>query len=269
MNEQSKTNDVELDIQQYINLKNIVGNRHAAEMATAYIDDFYNTKENCAFLKPILLVGRNSCTTMARAISNAFGNGGNEGNENFYYACGSFFSAGICELNNYYAYNGDGCCSTYYISNIDKLNTLNQFKLGRIFYECRINYIDRETKLPISAPLRKHLHILSAQAIGAISKPLLDQMGLVINLTPLTEEEIFQVLEQRIKLMNLKVEPDTILSKIAQGCAGLVNKAIEIFSLACCLMRAEDEYTLTKKYVDRALYLEEKNTDTYLRNELL
>lgn len=262
MSETDKTTNIDFDIQQNISLKSIVGNKHAVEMAANYIGDYYNNKE-VPFLKPILLVSRNSCKTMAAAISNSFGNEGG----NFNYVCGSFFSSGILELNNYFSYGN--YCSTYYISNIEKLNSLNQYKLGRIFYECRINYIDRNTKLPISRPLFKHLHILSCKNIREINKPLLDQMGIIINLSALNESEILQVLQQRIKLMNLTVSPENVLIKIAQRCCSAsVQKAIELLSLSLCLMRAGDESILTQKHIDRALFLDEKNTEAFLKNEL-
>ena len=252
-NEAENLIDFDLDLHEHISLKAVIGNKHAVEMARAYVEEFYNQKAHggTPMFKPILLVGQYGCKTFAQAASNSFGN------TNFRHVCGMFFS-GILDLNNYFAY-GD-YCSTYYIAQIDKLSPLNQYKLWRIMVEGRINYVDAETKIPISAPLRKNLIIYSAQNVNEISRPLRDQMGIIINLSALNENEINEVLLQRAKLMNLTCSSDDILSKIAEGCSGNVCKAVELLSLACCLMRAENETILMDKHVIRALYLDEQNT---------
>ena len=252
--------DINMEFENNISLCNIIGigNRHAVETMKSYIDCYYNDLADGKDpqLSPILLIG-NNCKTFARAISNSFAN------LHFKYGHGTFFNSGIQDLNSFYYHSEYGM--TFYISKIDKLDLVMQHKLWRILSSRRVHIYEVENRMPIDAPLWNSLHIFSAKNIDKLTEPLLDQFPVIIYIGNLSRDEIYSALKQRVSLLGLTIESDSVLMSISKVSSN-INEAIELLAMSYRLMRSKNETILTTSIMNRAFRLIDANLKAKVKN---
>jgi hypothetical protein len=154
---------------------------------------------------------------------------------------------------------------TFYIAAIDKLDLVAQHKLWRILSSKRVHIFDVENKMPINAPLWNALHIFSVKNINVLTEPLFNQFPIRIYIADLTKDEIFLALKQRVNLLNLSLESDSVLMSIAKV-SNSIDESIELLSMSYRLMRSKNETILTTSIMNRAFRLIDANLKAKVKN---
>ena len=255
--------DINTAFENNISLCNIIGisNRHAVQIAQSYIDQYYNdvAEGKEPQLSPILLIGNSGMSTFARAISNSFAN------IHIKHSHGSWFNFGVQDLNNFY-YNSE-YGMTFYIASIDKFDLMAQHKLWKILSSRRVHIFDCENRMPIDAPLWNSLHIFSAKNINVLTEPLLDQFPVIIYIGNLTRDEIFLALKQRVNLLCLSIESDSVLMSISKV-SNSIDESMNLLAMSYRLMRSKNENVLTTSIMNKAFCLMDTNIKTAAKNQL-
>ena len=117
------------------------------------------------------------------------------------------------------------------------------------------------------SPLWNALHVFSATNIDKLTEPLLDQFPVIIYIGNLSRDEIFLALKQRLNLLCLSVESDSVLMSISKV-SNNIDEAIELLAMSYRVMRSQNETVLTTKIMNKAFRLMDENSKTAAKNQL-
>ncbi len=239
--------DLHSEFDRYINLNNLIGqNRACQTLQTAIDEHHWNNLEEARFpFKPILIYGKHSCATIARAISNSFGN------IEYIDVVGQLIGYGI-DLTDHFKQIDEHI--TYHIQDIDKM---------AYYYKQPLYILVRDSILRISEIPGYHraqekrftgLLILSSEDETKITSTMEKHCGAVIHVADYDDEDVCEILEQRIALYGLKIEEK---EKLVDAIVHIVNCDVRLciellhWSYRCC--RAMGKYIITLQHLNKTL----------------
>lgn len=245
--------DVNSDFEREVSLYRLIGNRPAVDILKILVEQHQNDSLAGRYpeLKPILLLGNQSRTTVAFAMHNAFGN------LNFVMNSAYFFSQLAQLLNDFFDSNDR--YTTYYIRDLELLNAQGQLQLFKILKNKRIYVRDKEGKGGSYVRFQNRLVILSATNKNCLIPMLLNEIPIQINLGSYSTEEIFLILKQRISFLHWSISSDEVLKNVAQVSNGEIKKAMEMLSMSYRVMRSKGEDELSEAHFNKALHLLDEN----------
>jgi Holliday junction resolvasome RuvABC ATP-dependent DNA helicase subunit len=168
-----------------------------------------------------------------------------------------FLTQFVQNINDFFSSNSK--YSTYYISNAELLNATCQLQLYKILKYKRISILDPIENTWSQVRFQNRLIILSASKIDTLSRSLLDEIPIQVNLGQYSAAEIFQILKQRVCFLNWSVSSDELLSSIAQVSGGEVRKGIELLRMSYFVMRSKGEDEIDEAHLNKALHLLDEN----------
>jgi hypothetical protein len=240
------TNVTKTTFDKDVSLFTMIGQDQARKLLLTWINSYYvNHSENKeSRIGSVLLIGR-TATTLARAMSNSFGNTA------FHFVEGSYLSNGI-GYDEYFM-EGDSL-TTCFIHQAEKCKQWLLPEFHRILHE---GVVRQPEKIGYSQeqfhPFDK-LIIFSVNNEKMMDEHLMDSMSVVCRLKKYSLYEVQRILKQRIQYLNLQAE-DSIIDTIANLAQGDVKMAIRILEWTNRCANAEGEIVLRVKHLNRALHL--------------
>ena len=238
--------DLDTEFDKHISLYNLVGQSRACQTLKTLIDEYHWNQGGQNKIKPIMLYGQHSCSVVARAFANSLG--AVEFNE----IMGCLIGYGIsfqCGFEN------TGEHSAYYISDIDKMVYYWQAHLFKLLKE----RIIEEPAIPnVRECQRKYFAgqlILSSEKQTKISSKLEKYCSAVIQMIDYEDQDVRNILLQRIAVCGLKVEDQPkIVDAIVQAVkVNNVEMAIQLLEWAYKCSRAEGADTIVISHFNKAL----------------
>jgi hypothetical protein len=240
------SHDTKTNFDNDISLYTMIGQDLARQLLLTWINSFYADRSTGKEDKigSILLVGR-FATTLAKALSNSFGN------SSFYYVEGLYFGYGL----NYdeYFLQGDAL-STYFVHRVERLNKQLLPEFHRIINE---GVVREPQKIGLS---KEQFHsidkliILSSYDDELMDEHLVDSMDVVCRLQKYSLDEVQRILKQRIQIMNVEAEK-RIIDTITDLVQGDVKLAIQILRWTCRCSKDDGGMILKVKHLNKALLL--------------
>jgi hypothetical protein len=229
-----------------VSLFTMVGQDQARKLLLTWINSYYvNHSENKdSRIGSVLLIGR-TATTLARALSNSFGN------TSFHFVEGIYLSNGI-GYDEYFM-EGDSL-TTCFIHQAEKCKQWLLPEFHRILHE---GILRQPEKIGYSQeqfhPVDK-LIIFSAYDDKSMDTHLVDSMDVVCRLKKYSAEEVQRILKQRIQYLNLQTEKSVFetITNIAQGD---VKLAIKILLWTDRCSKADGELVIKVKHLNSVLHL--------------
>ena len=231
------------------NLWNYIGQEKAITILKAIVDQFYNDKNSGrnVSIPSILLVGNEGLgkRTIAKAISDAFGN------TEFKEMIGQILHMG----DDIFVIKDTGEDATIYINSAECLSLPAQSLIFKMVNE-NILYIKKPFEDEAEEiPLDNRLIILSAQNTKRICYSIKKAIDITITLSDYSDNEISQILDQRIRALNWEIETKDILKMITHYSQNNPAEALKILQMAYRIMISSDKDILEMNHIRKALYL--------------
>jgi hypothetical protein len=240
------SNDTKTTFDKDVSLFSMIGQDQARKLLLTWINSYYvNRSENKEYKTgSILLIGR-TATTLARALSNSFGNMA------FHYVEGSYLGNGI-SYDEYFM-EGDSL-TTCFIHQAERCKQWLLPEFHRILHEGIVRQPEKigvvqEQYFPIDK-----LIIFSAYDEKSMDEHLVDSVDVVCHLKKYSLDEVQRILRQRIQYLNLQTE-NSIIDTITNLAQGDVKLAIRILDWTNRCSKANGEMILRVKYLNLALHL--------------
>jgi hypothetical protein len=240
------TNNTTTNFDKDISLFSMIGQDQTRKLLLTWINSYYvNRSENKeSRIGSILLIGR-TATTLARAMSNSFGN------TSFHFVEGFYLSNGI-GYDEYFM-EGDSL-TTCFVHQVEKCKQWLLPEFHRILHEGVLRQPEKigviqEQYFPIDK-----LIIFSAYDEKSMDPHLVDSMDVVCRLKKYSAEEVHRILKQRVLYMKLETE-NQILDTIRDITQGDVKLAIRLLDWTNRCSKAEGEIVLRLKHLNCALHL--------------
>lgn len=239
-------NDTKTNFDDDVSLYTMIGQDLAKTLLLTWINSYYADRAAGKEDKigSILMVGH-TATTLAKALSNSFGN------SSFHYVEGLYLGYGL-GYDEYFL-RGDAL-STYFVHRVERLNKQLLPEFHRIINE---GVVREPQKIGIS---KEQFHsidkliILSSHDVELVDEHLVDTMDVVCRLQKYSGDEVQRILKQRIQIMNMEADK-RILDTITDLVQGDVKLAIQILRWTCRCSKAEGEMILKVKHLNKALLL--------------
>jgi len=232
-------------------LSTLLGQVKAVSMLEASISQHYwDISEGiCRYLPPILLCGKHSKHTVARAAANTIGC------LEFIELSSLLVGAGAT-LTNCFECENDAF-KAYHLSDIDRLPVYWTNQLFDLIQKRIITIFDPFDPQNPKVKECRGLIILSCSDITKVNPVIVKKLKPVIHLLDYTEGDIKQILAQRIRFYKLQFnendEPD-LLNIVPKLVAGNVELAIEILDWAYRSARSDGQYTIATHNLNRSLH---------------
>jgi hypothetical protein len=237
--------DTKTNFDKDVSLFTMIGQDQARKLLLTWINSYYvNRSENKeSRIGSILLIGR-TATTLARAMSNSFGN------TSFHFVEGFYLSNGI-SYDEYFL-EGDSL-TTCFIHQAEKCKPWLLPEFHRILHE---GIVRQPEKIGVTQeqyhPFDK-LIIFSAYDDKSMDPHFVDSVDVVCRLHKYSAEEVYRILKQRVLYLKLETE-DNILETIRDITQGDVKLAIRILDWTNRCSKAEGEIILRVKHLNLALH---------------
>ena len=195
----------------------------------------------------ILIKGKEGAgkKTISKAISNAFGN------TEFKEISGQILFVGE-NISTFKFIPED---TTIFITSSECLSLPAQAILHKILEE-EILYLPKPFEEEIEIyPFENRLIIFACQTSKRICYSIKKAIDITITLSDYSDNEISQIIEQRIKALNWEIETDDILKMITNFSNNNPNIAMNILQMSYRIMRSLDKDILEISHIKKALYL--------------
>jgi hypothetical protein len=240
------SHDTKTTFDKDVSLFSMIGQDQARKLLLTWINSYYvNRSENKEYKTgSILLIGR-TATTLARAMSNSFGN------TSFHFVEGIYLSNGI-GYDEYFM-EGDNL-TTCFVHQVEKCKQWLLPEFHRILHE---GILRQPEKIGYSQeqyhPFDK-LIIFSAYDEKSMDSHLVDSMDVVCRLKKYSAEEVHRILKQRVLYMKLETE-NSIIDTITNLAQGDVKLGIKILLWADRCSKADGELVIKVKHLNSVLHL--------------
>ncbi len=149
------------------------------------------------------------------------------------------------------------CDTVHILSNIDKMGMFE----GVLWHFLRL----REYKFTGMDKTFEILHvngiiILTAKTITSISPPIINALDFKIKTEPYTQEQLEQIVSQRLKFCSIHYESENVLKAIVAKGSGELKQIIDLLKMCILLLEEEGKKTVTEEIVEKAVRLIESFT---------
>jgi len=242
--------DVNQTFGEEVSLWKYIGQSKAVETLQVALLQYTNDKSEGKTVKPpsLLISGESGLgsETLARAFSNSICN-------HFRCLLGEVI---WWDAQAFESFVDEPLDTTFYIKSADRLRPLGQEVVYRILKDDVLLMHNRFGGRTEKIAYPRRLIALAATNKGKLIPSLNSAIDIKIKLQKYTDEEIYRIVQQRIKFLGWKTESNKILEIIASKSEGNAGKAIkELLQMSYTVMRSEGRDVIKLRHVNKAIEL--------------
>ena len=233
------------DFEKYIHLWNLIPG--GAGKGVILLKKLVDQIQYEGFYKPItklptiLISGIEGKRTAAKALTNSF----SIELDNCYEIHASFLDS----IQSRMFFHDSIAFSAHIVHHIEQLNSTSQSIVYRFLKDRRCEFRDYFSKQYEYVHLNGML-ILTTSNIDKVNKPILDAVDYIIELEPLSQEQLELVILQRLKFCDIGYESENILKEIIEYGNGQIKEIIKFLRTCQTITKADCRKFLTSKDIE-------------------
>ena len=232
------------DFSHEINLWTLIGGGSGVDVLKRTVDAHLNSTRRLKIPR-ILILGQDGKTTTAHAFINSLAI------ENVCFVSGGYLDSPGFSINSKFVFE-NGFEKAVVISNVESLSRSAESTLWQYMSTGKCCY----GKIQKDEWLIQHydgiIALTSNTKKEMVSKELLKQIDVIIELEPYQPHQIRQILEQRLKYMKIVYDEQSI-NLLINSCDNELEKLMQILKLCIIDMMGDDRNKLLKSDVEWAL----------------
>jgi hypothetical protein len=231
----------------HVNLWNVVpgGSGKGIVLLRKAVDSIHNGNYSHPGSQPpsFLICGATGKRLTARALINSLAL------DDYRLCPGKFFDRGYSSFQFFY----DSFPETaHIITNIENLTTMAEATLWKFLHDKFCNYYTHSNKSPSNILGCNGMIIMTCKSRESVSDALIEATDYIVELEPLTDDQILAVIHQRLHFCGVEYEGEEVLKALYEQGFGQIEHIIPALERSLMLMQAEMQDFLSLELVEKA-----------------